>query len=101
MAYNADDEKQVKTAQKKAKLNEAIKLDVIRGVMNTASGRQWIYGFLESCHIYGNAFCPGQSDVTAFNLGEENVGKRLLADVQNSAPDLYLQMINEAKSANS
>lgn len=98
MSYNSSDEKQVKEAKSKAEINEALKLDVIRRIMKTAPGRSWIYGFLESCHIYGTPFIPGQSDCTFFNLGEANVGRRLLADVQNAAPEQYLQMIREAKS---
>lgn len=99
MAYNSSDEKQVKKARKKAEFDDALRLDVIRSVMQTAPGRLWIYGMLEECHIYGNPFVPGQPDVTAFNLGEANRGKRLLADVQNACPDLYLTMIQEAKNS--
>lgn len=99
MAYDANDEKQVKKAKKKAEFDEALKLDVIRQVMGSAPGRTWIYGMLEECHIYGNPFIPGQPDVTAFNLGEANRGKRLLADVQAASPELYLTMLQEAKSS--
>lgn len=99
MAYNADDEKQVKKARKKAQQNEAIALDVVRQVMKSAAGRAWIYRMLERCHIYGNPFVPGQPDSTAFNLGEANQGKILLAEVQAASPDAYLVMINEAKNA--
>lgn len=98
MGYDANDEKQVKAAKEKAKLNEALRLDVIRNVMQSAAGRSWIYSILEMCHIYGNPFIPGQQDVTAFNLGQANIGKILLVDVQVATPDLYLTMIQEAKS---
>ncbi len=97
MSYNADDPKQIKKAKKKAEFNDALKLDVIRGVMSTPAGRWWVYGFLDSCFIYGNPFVPGEPDTTAFNLGAANIGKILLADVQVACPDLYLTMINEAK----
>lgn len=99
MTYNADDEKQVQTAKKKAELEEALRLEVIRNVMTNAHGRKWIYDFLDRCFIYGNPFIPGQPDTTAFNNGVANVGKILLADVQAAAPDLYMQMIKEAKTS--
>lgn len=97
MGYNANDENQVKKAKKEAEFNDALKLDVIRNVMRTAAGRRWLYGILDMCYIYGNPFTPGQSDVTAFNLGQANIGKILLADIQAATPDLYLTMIQEAK----
>ena len=99
MGYNPNDEKQVAKARKQAEFDAALRLDVIKGVMQSVAGRQWIYSWLQRCHIYGNTFILGSPDGTAFNCGEENIGKQLLADVQQSCPDLYLTMINEAKGA--
>lgn len=99
MAYNADDPKQVKRAKKQAEFDEAMKFDVIRSVMGTIPGRRWIYDMLERCYIYRTPFILGQPDGTAFNCGEQNFGNKLLADVQNAAPDQYLAMIQEAKSS--
>lgn len=98
MAYNADDEKQVKKAKKKAEIESAIKLDVIRNVMNTAPGRAWIYDQLAFAHIFSTTFIQGSPDASAFSEGERNGGLRLLADVQAASPDLYIQMIKEAKA---
>ncbi len=98
MGYDANDEKQVKKARKQAEFDKALELDVIKNVMASAPGRRWIYSWLERCHIYGNTFILGAPDGTAFNCGEENIGKQLLADVQTAAPDLYLTMIQEAKT---
>ncbi len=98
MGYNANDEKQVRKAKKEAQFNDALKLDVVRNVMQTAAGRRWLYGILDMCYIYGNPFAPGQGDVTAFNLGQANIGKILLVDIQMATPDLYLTMIQEAKN---
>lgn len=97
MGYNSDDPKQVKKAKDKAELAHAMKIDIVKGVMSTPPGRKWIYGILERCHIYGNPFVPGQSDVTAFNLGEANIGRSFLADVQEAASEDYLVMLREAK----
>lgn len=97
MSYNADDPKQVKAAKKKAEFNEALKYDVIKAVMSTVPGRQWIYEQLVSAHIFSTTFIQGSPDGSAFAEGERNYGLRLLADVQAAAPDLYMQMVNEAK----
>lgn len=98
MGYNADDPKQVAAAVKQAEFDNALKLDVVRSIMETPSGRKWIYSILERCHIYGNPFVPGQSDSTAFHLGEANIGRIFLADVQEAASEFYLTMLKEAKS---
>ncbi len=99
MPYNADDEKQVKKAKQDSEFNDALRLDVIRGVMGTPGGRKWMYGLLEMCHCYHTSFMPGQPDTSAFREGERNIGLQLLADVQSAAPDLYLTMIQEAKGS--
>lgn len=101
MSYNADDPKQVKKAKDRAELDEAMKLDVLKNIMGIPAGRKWIYSILERCHIYGNPFVPGQADSTAFNLGESNIGRIFLADVQAAASEDYLVMLREAKASDS
>ncbi len=99
MVYNADDPNQVKKAKKEAKFDRALELSVVKDIMRTPAGRKWMYGKLERCHIYGNPFVPGESDSTAFNLGEANIGRMLLSDVQEVAAEDYLVMLKEAKSS--
>lgn len=99
MAYNADDPEQVKKAREQAGFDKAMELDVIKNVMASAPGRRWIYSWLARCHIYSTPFRPSEQDTTSFNCGEQNIGQQLIADVQAAAPDLYLTMISEAKSA--
>ena len=72
--------------------------DVLRMMMRTKEGRAFLYRFLDRCHIYSTTFAPGQSDVTAFQLGEENVGKRLMLEAQSASVDLYVQMIKEQRA---
>lgn len=99
MSYNASDEKQVAKATKKAEFDKALRFDVIKSIMSTAPGRSWIYNWLYKCHVFHTPFIAGQQDATAFNCGEQNIGLFLLAEVQAAAPDLYLQMVTEAKTA--
>lgn len=98
MAYNSEDPKQIAAAKKSAEKAIALRLNVIKNIMQTIPGRAWIYTLLERCHIYHTPFLAGQPDVTAFQCGEQNIGNQLLADVQAAAPELYIQMIAEAKS---
>lgn len=73
---------------------------VLTNIMQTASGRAWVYGELEACNVFGNAFLQGSSDGTAFNLGMQNYGKRLLSQINDVAPDKYMPMLKEAKIRN-
>ncbi len=81
--------------------------DVIRKLLHDKDGRAWFYRHLQSCHIFGagrsgpvegSTFAPGQSDVTAYRLGEENIGKRLMMQAMDASPDLYLLMIKEQRA---
>lgn len=71
--------------------------DVLRSIMMTKPGRAWLYRFLEKCNIYGESFTPGQPDVTAFKLGNENVGRQLMLAAMNASTDLYVKMVNEQR----
>ena len=70
-------------------------LDVMRLILRDKKGRDWLYRFLDSCHINNSPFMAGQPDVTAFHLGEENVGKRVLMLAMTASTDLYMKMIQE------
>ncbi len=69
--------------------------DVLRKLMHTPEGRSFLYRRLERCHIYSSTFAPGQPDLTAFQLGEENIGKMLMMEAQSASVDLYMKMIKE------
>jgi len=72
--------------------------DVYRVIMHTKNGRAWLYRRLERGHIYGSTFAPGQPDLTAFQLGEENYAKRIMLEAQAASVDLYMTMIKEAQA---
>lgn len=69
--------------------------DVLRGIMLSKPGRAWLLRRLDECHINNSPFAAGQPDVTAFHLGEEAVGKRLLLSAMSASVDLYMKAIKE------
>lgn len=69
--------------------------DTYRLIMHTKPGRAWLHRRMVECHIFGQTFMPGQPDVTAFQLGEENIGKRWMVSAMAASPDLYMRMIKE------
>lgn len=96
--FDAGDPKQVNDSRKKAARLRQKRVAFVRQMMNDENGRLWMYDMLESCYIFGNALQPGQTDVTFFNLGQQNVGKKMLADVVEICPDLYIRMMQEGKA---
>lgn len=76
-------------------------LDVLRKLMFDKKGRAFLYRRLESCHIYGSTFAGESSHVSAFNQGQENVGKQLMLDAIEASPDLYVQMVKEQREEES
>lgn len=70
-------------------------MDVLRMLMRKPTGRDWMYRFLEECHIYGNPALFDNVPGTFFNLGEQNVGKKLLVQLEAASLDLYMTMKRE------
>ena len=94
-SYDASDPVAENNLRRDARRIDRQDKDVLRKLMHTPEGRSWLYRKLETCHIYSSTFSAGQSDVTAFQLGEENIGKRLMLECQAASVDLYMKMIKE------
>lgn len=92
-------------AEDNAKRDEARRAredaDVLRSILIKKAGRAWFYRQLVKCHIYGSAFAPGQPDVTAYALGEENIGKQWMLAAMSASSDLYMKMMDEQKEEES
>lgn len=90
------DEKSVRDRDKDL-LNREASLDLaLRDIMSKPHQRAWVWQLLESAHIFGNPFDIDSSRNTDFMLGEQNVGKQVLAQLTRACPDLYVQAIQEA-----
>lgn len=98
--FDTSDPKAVNRARKKAARIRAEQLDVVKALMAVENGRAWVYDILSFCRLFEEPFVVGVPDGTAFNLGRMNVGRRLLADIQECSPQEYLTMISEAKTRN-
>ena len=72
--------------------------DVLRQIMHTKQGRAWLLRRLDECHINNSPFVAGQPDLTAYGLGEEAAGRRLLTSAMNASVDLYMKAIKESQA---
>ncbi len=85
------------TTETKTKKEEAQErrqeLNDIIAVMDTAPGRRFIWRILESANIFRAIYGP---DAEIFRmLGERNLGLKLMNEVIEAKPELYLLMQKE------
>jgi hypothetical protein len=96
VSYDASDPKQVRDRIKQLKVQENIKDDLLRRIMETREGRAWFFEILESAHIWRSSFSV-EPLAMGFAEGERNLGLRFLADLMRAAPLRYIEMVQEAR----
>ena len=94
-AFDATDTAAENNVRREAARIQQADADYYRLIMHTVKGRAWLHRRLSECKIFGDTFAAEQTHVTAFSLGQENIGKRMMAAAQNASADLYVQMIKE------
>lgn len=97
--FDAGDAQQVNERNKKLGRKRKEKEHYIKTIMATPQGRAWTLELLESCKIFGSPLVPGDPYFTYHNIGEQNVGKKLLQDINNSAPQEYILMMQESRES--
>ncbi len=97
--YNAGDEKDVTNARKKSARMRKEELEFVSAIMSSPQGRKWMLNILTICKTFTNPVVPGDTHFTYHNIGEQNIGKKLLQDVNDSAPDQYILMMKESREA--
>jgi hypothetical protein len=97
--YDTSDKEQVNKVRKKYARTRADRLKFIEAAMSHEQGRAWFYDVLLFCKVFQGPFTDDPYK-TAFLCGEQNVGLRILDDIQTAAPDNYNKMISENKTKN-
>jgi hypothetical protein len=92
--YNAAERKDVRRAEKEAKLAETNRREIINYIMSTNPSRAWMHDVLEACHVFRSSFSADSLQM-AFAEGERNVGLRMLVDIMTICPDQYILMMRE------
>src|SRR5262245_21646192 len=100
MPYDAGNRKDVRAMEKRAKLEETQRREVISGIMSVAPGRKWMCDLLEHCHIFSTSFSDAAIRM-AFMEGQREVGILLLTDIMASCPDEYVTMMGERNARQS
>jgi hypothetical protein len=95
MVYNAGERKDVRKAEKAARIAARDDRDAIVRIMSDTFGRAWMWRKLEAARIFADPF-TGDALVEAFNKGYRSFGMILLSDIMLHCPQMYLKMTEEA-----
>ena len=96
-SYDTSDKEAVNKTRKKAARTRADRLKFVRAAMQHEEGRAWFNDIINRCRVFDNTFYGEETHNTAFKLGEQNIGKMILADVLEAAPEQYMNMTTENK----
>lgn len=94
MTYDSSDPKAIAKAQKESKTRAERLDEALRWIMSSREGRLWVYSQLERAPVLGPSFDRDPYQ-TAFNCGEQNVTRQLVAELHKCSTELYLLMIKE------
>jgi hypothetical protein len=84
-------------AQKRERVDE---MQALGRLMGDPAGRRWVYGLLSECHIWHTSMANNAIRM-AFLEGERSQGLRLLAEVTEANPDMFLTMLKEMQGERS
>lgn len=70
--------------------------NMMKTIMSTPEGREWIWSVLEFCGVYRTPFNSNGLQM-AHEVGKMTAGQKILADVMLAGNEPYLRMAREAK----
>lgn|SRR5262245_9451517 len=94
MPYDAGNRRDIRAAEKMARVTEQQRREIINGIMSVAPGRQWVCDLLEVCHVFATSYADSSLRM-AFLEGQREIGLRLLMDIMGACPDRYIEMMRE------
>lgn len=94
-AYDPNDPEQVERRQIEAARDEMEKRQAIGRLLLDAAGRKWMWDLLVQCHVFHTEFHGENTHMTAFAIGERNIGLRILSEMNAAAPNAYAAMLQE------
>ena len=91
---NASDRKQIRRAEKAAKLAERNRSEVIVALASHESGRKYLWDRIADAGVFTTIYSDSPQRM-AFNEGLRSGGLALLADFMQFAPDNFIQAMRE------
>lgn len=96
--FDASDPKAINTARKKEKRLRQKRINFVRRMMDDEDGRLWLHDYLIMGHMAAPTHTPGDPYSTAFKEGERNLVNRMLYDITESAPEMYMKLLIEGRT---
>jgi hypothetical protein len=93
-------QRKYRAAQKEDKNAKLLRQFAIRELLKTPQGRELLWWLLEIGKYGTSPFTP-DPQVTAFNCGEQNVGNRILAEIVETEPAGFVQLMQERQNVRS
>lgn len=72
-------------------------LQALGRMLGDPAGRRWVWGQLSECHVWQTSMASNALRL-AFLEGERSQGLRLLWEIQEANPEMFLQMMKEHQS---
>ena len=69
-------------------------IEDLKSVLQTKAGRNVLWRMMEQANVFGLSY-TGEVNSTFFNEGARNIGNRLLIQIQQASPELFLLMQKE------
>lgn len=92
LVRNAADPAQVRDARKRERRSAKRELDDMRAVLATDAGKRVLWRILDHCSPFATAL--GATDaITNFNVGRQDVGHFLYAQITEASPDAFIAMM--------
>lgn len=95
LVRNAADPKQVKHAARKEKDRANRDKNDLLAVLATVEGRRYIWNLMAWTGMLENP-THQRGDMTHQNIGRADCGRKILADIMDASPNIYLTMQQEA-----
>lgn len=99
--YDAADTKAVNEARKAAARKAKKLAEVTKAIMSTPQGRMWMYELIVACNPLGNPIVANDTHLTFAMIGQQNIGKKILQDIDAAAAEEYVVMMREARERTS
>ncbi len=90
MTYDASDTTQAEKAEDKTQTL----INDLTAVLQTESGRRWMWSLLERCRLFQSSF-GANAAMTSFNEGIRNIGLQVMAEIMDADPELFTTMMLE------
>lgn len=96
-AYDSNDPKDVKKRKAAEKNAENLQVDDLKFLMKQPQFRRFMWHLLTISKMFEVSDPHSMERPAGFFDGQRNIGLRYFANVQESCPEQYLEMVNESK----